>query len=244
MLIHLQAVLKYTSALTSITAIATLFAGPVLANPKGGKVVAGAAEVSAPDPTKLLIDQSTDRSIINWDSFNIDAGETTQFKVPNADSWTLNRVVGSQSPSLVYGSIVSNGNTIIVNPDGMHFGSGSTVDVNRLIASTADITNDDFMAGQLTFGIEGNQSASIVNEGVISAADYGLAALVAPSVRNSGVITARLGTVGLSAGNSFTIDPYGDGLIKLAIGDEITNEVYDVATGDTVSDLVKNDGTL
>jgi len=241
---QLRTLLKQSSALTSITAIAALLAGPVLANPLGGEVVAGTATITTPDPSTLLIDQYTDRAIINWDSFNIDAGETTRFVLPGADSWTLNRVIGSQSPSLIYGSIVSNGNIVIVNPDGMHFGAGSTVDVNRLIATTADIANGDFMAGQLSFGIAGNPSASIVNEGTISAADYGLAALVAPSVRNSGVITARLGTVGLSAGNTFTIDPYGDGLIKLAIGDEIAGDVYDVATGETVSDLVLNEGTL
>lgn len=244
MYIQLRTLLKQSSALTSITAIAALLAGPVLANPQGGEVVTGSATITTPDPSTLLIDQSTNRAIINWDSFNVDAGETTQFALPNADSWTLNRVIGSQSPSLIYGSIVSNGNIVIVNPDGMHFGAGSTVDVNRLIATTADITNDDFMSGRLSFGIQGNPSASIVNEGVISAADYGLAALVAPSVRNSGIITARLGTVGLSAGNTFTIDPYGDGLIKLAIGDEIAGEVYDVTTGETVSDLVLNEGTL
>ena len=68
--------------------------------------------------------------------------------------------------------------------------------------------------------------------------------MVAPGVRNSGVIAARLGIVSLSAGNSFTIDPYGDGLVKLAIGDEIADEVFDAATGEPMDDLVKNEGTL
>lgn len=241
---ELQTLLKQYSALTLLAVASVVIGQPASANPQGGDVVAGTATITTPEPSTLQIDQSTNRAIINWDSFNIDAGETTRFALPNSDSWTLNRVVGSQSPSLIFGSLESNGNVVIVNPDGMHFGAGSTVDVNRLIATTADITNDDFMAGRLSFGIQGNPSASIVNEGTISAADYGVAALVAPSVRNSGIITAHLGSVGLSAGNTFTIDPYGDGLIKLAIGDEIATEVYDVATGETVSDLVKNEGTL
>ena len=238
---QLKVFLKQTTILTSLVAV---FGQPALANPEDGVVVAGSATISTPDPTTMLIDQGSDRAIIDWASFNIAAGETTQFIVPDADSWTLNRVVGSQSPSLIYGSILSNGNVVIVNPDGMLFGAGATVDVNRLIATTADIGNGDFMAGRLSFGIAGNPGASIVNEGTITAADYGLAALVAPVVRNSGIITARLGTVSLAAGNRFTIDPYGDGLIKLAIGDEVSAEVFDVATGEAVSSLVQNDGTL
>ena len=44
----------------------------------------------------------------------------------------------------------------------------------------------------------------------------GFAALVAPGVRNSGTITATLGTVTLASGNSFTLDFYGDKLISSA----------------------------
>ncbi len=241
---RIRTFLKQTTILTSLAMGWVAVVQPANANPEGGQVVAGSATISNPDPSTLLIEQDTDRAVINWGSFNIAAGETTQFVVPDAESWTLNRVVGTQSPSLIYGSILSNGNVVIVNPDGMLFGAGATVDVNRLIATTADIGNGDFMAGRLTFGKPGKPSASIVNLGTISAADYGLAALVAPSVRNSGIITARLGTVALAAGNSFTIDPYGDGLIKLAIGDEVSAEVFDVATGEAVSNLVQNDGTL
>lgn len=236
--------LKRSSALTSVALLSLSVGLPAVANPLGGTVVGGVATITTPDPSTLLIDQSTNVAIINWDSFNISVGETTQFVLPDSDSWTLNRIVGSQDPSLIYGTILSNGNIVIVNPDGLFFGTGATVDVNRLIATTADIANADFMAGNLSFGIAGNASASIVNEGTITVGDYGLAALVAPSVRNSGIITAKLGTVSLAAGNTFTIDPYGDGLIKLAIGDEIAGDVFDVATGGLVSNLVLNEGTL
>lgn len=236
--------LKRSSSPTSVALLALAVSSPAYANPEGGVVATGDASITTPDTSTLLVDQSTDRAIIDWNSFNIAVGETTIFALPDADSWTLNRVVGSQDPSLIYGTILSNGNIVIVNPDGLHFGAGSTVDVNRLIATTADIADGDFMSGSLNFSIAGNPTASIVNEGTITAGDYGLAALVAPSVRNSGIITARFGTIALAAGNTFTIDPYGDGLIKLAIDDEIAGDVYDVATGEAVSDLVLNDGTL
>lgn len=236
--------LQQASVLTPALLTGLTFAVPALANPLDGNVVAGQATISNPDTTTLQIDQTTDKAIVEWKSFNIDAGETTVFVQPSSDAWTLNRVVGSNDPSRIFGTLKANGNIVLVNPDGIHFGAGSTVDVNRLIASTADIENDNFLNGNFVFDQPGNPAGSVVNEGTITIKDYGLSALVAPAVRNSGVITARLGNLNLASGNVFTIDPYGDGLIKLAIDDEIQAEVFDVATGQPISDLVKNDGAL
>ena len=83
-------------------------------------------------------------------------------------------------------------------------------------------------------------------KGRITATSGGFAALVAPGVRNSGTITATLGTVALASGNSFTLDMYGDKLITLAVGDSIANKVIDVATGRPLKSLVSNtkSGTL
>ncbi len=100
------------------------------------------------------------------------------------------------------------------------------------------------MAGIDNFTSPGNPSASIVNEGTIAAAKGGFAALVAPGVRNTGIITANLGTVALASGNAFTLDLYGDNLITLQPSDTIANSVIDVATGQTLSSLVQNTGTL
>src|SRR5262249_56606714 len=72
----------------------------------------------------------------------------------------------------------------------------------------------------------------------------GFAALVAPGVRNSGIITATLGKVALASGNSFTLDLYGDRLINLAVNDQIASKVIDVATGQPLKSLVTNDGRI
>lgn len=60
--------------------------------------------------------------------------------------------------------------------------------------------------------------AAVINKGTITVKEAGFAALVAPSVRNEGVIQARLGTVILAAGEAFTLDLYGDDLISFEIG--------------------------
>jgi hypothetical protein len=100
------------------------------------------------------------------------------------------------------------------------------------------------MTGRYQFDIPGRPDASIVNMGTITAANGGFAALVAPGVRNSGTITANLGTVTLAAGNTFSLDFYGDKLITLGVNDQIAGQVKDVATGQTLKSLVTNDGKL
>src|SRR4051812_25728276 len=144
------------------------------------------------------------------------------------------------------GSLTANGRVFIINRDGILFGPGSVVNTAGFLATTNDIKNADFMAGRYNFNIPGRPDASIVNQGRITATSGGFAALVAPGVRNSGTITATLGTVALASGNSFTLDMYGDKLITLAVGDSIANKVIDVATGRPLKSLVSNtkSGTL
>src|SRR5205807_3980444 len=112
------------------------------------------------------------------------------------------------------------------------------------LATTSDIRNQDFMARRYNFSIQGHPNASIINEGRITATSGGFAALVAPGVRNSGTITATLGTVALASGNSFTLDLYGDKLITLAVSDHIAAKVVDVATGRPLKSLVTNEGKI
>ena len=71
-----------------------------------------------------------------------------------------------------------------------------------------------------------------------------LAAFVAPHVVNEGVITANFGRVTLGSAKAFTLDLYGDRLIQLAPGDSIASEIKDVATKQTLKDLVSNSGKL
>ena len=192
----------------------------------------------------VTVNQFSQNAIINWHTFNIGAGERTQFVQPNASSVILNRVTGGLGPSQILGSIDANGKVMLVNRDGFIFGAGAVINTGSFLATTSDIKNSDFMAGRYNFHIPGRPDASIVNMGTITAASGGFAALVAPGVRNSGTITATLGSVGLAAGNTFSLDMYGDRLITLGVNDQIAAEVKDVATGETLKSLVTNTGKL
>jgi len=228
------------------------------ANPQGGTVSAGQA-VIAQSGSSLAVHQSTNNAIIDWNSFNIQSNETTQFYQPSSSSFTLNRI-NDTNPSQILGSLKANGNIVLVNPNGIFFGPSSTVNVAGLIATTANISNSDFMAGKMNFSQPGNPNASIINQGNITAQEAGLIGFVAPSVLNSGIITARLGTITLASGDSFTLDMAGDNVLEVAITNDLEQQIINnsgqiSADGGTVTmtaatargvvdSLISNTGTI
>ncbi|AWJ94242.1 hypothetical protein Sp245p_31095 (plasmid) [Azospirillum baldaniorum] len=66
-----------------------------------------------------------------------------------------------------------------------------------------------------------------------------MAALVAPHVRNSGVIRAKLGKVALGGAETFTLDFHGDGLISFDASSAVKTVAKD-ADGKPVAALVVN----
>ena len=216
-------------------------AGMAQANPVGGQVVAGKADIVQSSPTQLDITQSTKKAIINWGEFSIGEGETTNFIQPGRSSITLNRVTGGD-PSQILGNLTANGNVILLNQNGILFGANARVDVGGLIASTANISDERFLADDYRF--EGApQGSYVVNRGRITVKEGGLAALVAPGVENSGVIEAKLGSVSLASGTAFTVDLYGDGLVSLAVGGQVTESVTG-PDGQQLAALVTNEGAI
>ena len=78
------------------------------------------------------------------------------------------------------------------------------MDVNGIVAATADIRTEDFMGGSNHFDITGNPNAAIINDGLITAKEAGLVGLVAPYVENNGIIQARMGRIQLAAADVMT----------------------------------------
>src|ERR1035437_3206210 len=192
--------------------IALSFGANVYALPTGGVVAAGAASIST-GAGSTVINQSTQNAALNWQSFNIAAGESVRFNQPNSNSVALNRVLGAD-PSSILGSLTANGKVFLVNPNGILFGQGASVNVGGLVASTLNITDSDFMSGNYKFSGTGN--GTVLNQGTINA-DGGYVALLGANVANNGVILAKLGTVALAAGNAITLDVAGDGLLHVTL---------------------------
>ncbi len=135
--------------------------------PTGAQVTAGSATVKQ-SGTYLDVNQSSNRAVINWNTFNVGAAAQVNYKQPSSSSATLNRVLDS-NPSQILGKITANGQVYFVNPNGVYFGKSASVDVGALVASTHNIKDADFMAGNMKFSRDGS-TGSVVNEGEIRAA--------------------------------------------------------------------------
>jgi filamentous hemagglutinin family protein len=184
------------------------------ANPTGEQVVGGAAAFNRPDVATLIVNQNTDRAVINWNSFSIANGELTKFVQPSSSSAVLNRVV-TANPSAIYGTLQANGNVYLINPGGVLVGAGGVVNTASFVASTHDINTDEFMkGGQLNF--KGNSDASVVNEGNITARD-GDVFLIAKEVKNEGQLMAKDGTVGMVSGTEVSLQAVGQGNFKVRL---------------------------
>ena len=210
-----------------LTYVVTLAGGlmvitaPAYANPTGGTVVGGTATIST-SGTTTTINQSSTRAIIDWNNFDIAAGETTQFIQPSTSAIALNRVVNSQQASMINGNLTANGHVLVINPNGVLIGPGGNIDVGGFVASTADIDNTRFMTatGAMEFDKAGKIDATVENKGRITIHDEGLGLLVAPSVRNDGIIEGNMARLQMGAGDTFGVDLYGDGLLHLAVGQQ------------------------
>lgn len=218
--------------------IALIMLSPVAANaatlPQGGTVTIGQGTIVTNGANEMVIKQNTDKLGINWQSFNVGADGRVVFDQPNANSVALNRVIGSDGSSIL-GKIDSNGQVFLINPNGVIFGKNAQVNVGGLVASTLDISDQNFKDGNYTFESNG-ASGSVVNNGQIKAASGGYVALIGKSVKNQGLIQATLGTAGLAAGDSVTVDMSGDGLLSLkvnkaAVGALVDNQGMILADG-------------
>jgi filamentous hemagglutinin family protein len=175
------------------------------ANPQGGQVVAGTATITSAGKT-LTVNQSSNRSVINWQSFSISAGETTRINLPSSLSAILNRVTGAD-PSLIAGHLSSNGQVYLINPNGIVVGPNGRIDTGAFVASTLNLPNDAFMqGGGMTF--QGDSGAGIQVLGSVTASN-GDVVLIAAVVDNQGQIAAPNGQAILGAGGEVFYIPDG-----------------------------------
>ena len=217
------------------TVISSMFCNSlVLGAPAGGAVVNGQVTITA-RAANTVVNQTTDKAVINWQDFDINANESVQFLQPGSTSFTLNRVLNSGDGTQIYGQLTANGGVMLIDANGVLFGQGSKVDVNSLLATTANINDNDFLSGNFQFNAP-TGTGSVINLGDITISEGGFAALVAPTVENSGVINARLGRVVLGGTQSYVIDPFGDDLIHFQLSDNAAIDTSVTNSGDIFAD--------
>ncbi len=189
---------------------------PAWSEPVGGEVRSGSATIERA-PGTTTITQSTRQAILEWQRFNISPSELVRFVQPGPAAVILNRVTGGD-PSRILGKLQANGQLFLVNPNGILFGPQSRVDVGSLVATTLSLSDQDFLAGNYRFEQDPRLAAgAVVNQGTIQVSDEGYVVLTAPLVSNEGLIVANLGKVQLGAGDAFTLNLDGRGLVSYQV---------------------------
>ena len=197
-------------------------AGVVL--PAGGTAVMGQASFDTSKPNALWVTThnaaGTRQSVINWQSFSIGAGGATYFQQPDAASTSINRVI-SNTPTLILGTLGSNGKLVLVNQSGIAVGAGAAVDTAGFTASTLQLSDADAAAGRMRFGgpsADTSATPGISVQGQI-VARQGDVVLVAPMVSTGerALIQAPNGNTVLAAGRQVEISGRGlEGIALLA----------------------------
>src|SRR6266568_2029529 len=189
----------------SVAACFSLSTTQSLANPTGGTVSSGSASFASSGSTLTVTNSAN--AIINWQSFSIGVNEITQFLQSSGSSAVLNRVVGANGvipQSVIDGVLSSNGRVFLLNSSGIVIGSSARIDVAGFVASSLNLSDQDFLNGQLRF-TETPGAGAVSNAGVIDTSSGGAGGrvfLVGPDVQNSGIIRSPQGEIVLAAGNS------------------------------------------
>ncbi|MBT9586748.1 filamentous hemagglutinin N-terminal domain-containing protein [bacterium] len=209
--------IRMTRTLVGTLTLAAALSAPLWALPEGPSVSNGQVNITNPGAGQMTVQQLTDRAIVNWNGFSINANELVRFIQPSQLSAILNRVTG-QDPSVILGAMQANGRVFLINPNGILFGRDATINVGSLFASTLNLTDTDFLQGRFRLDQTAGQApAAIVNEGHLEMAPGGFLVLASPLVSNQGVILATTGQVALAAGSHMEVNFDGQGLINLAL---------------------------
>lgn len=205
-----------------------IFSAGAQAAPNGGTVVGGDGIIEQSGVDTTII-QNTDHLAIDWESFNIAAEERVQFIQPDADSVALNRILGNEA-SQIFGRLDANGHVILMNPNGVLFGEGASVNVGGLVATGLNINADDFMNGEFVLQAVDGTDGAVINKGIINAATGGNVALIGKQVDNQGLISAKLGSVTLAAGKEAVLTFDNQGLLGVRVSKEILQDEIGVDT--------------
>jgi len=177
---------------------------------------------------RAVIDQVTDRAILNWQEFNVAEGHKVTYVQPRDISVALNRIM-QQSPSRILGAIETRvgrpgasvdqidkmpvgGQIYLINPNGFVFGADSTINTNTLLASSLNITDEVFsttgLAGALQNGegiaaltaFESGSGEILIEQGAqITTTEGGRILLIAPRISNAGTLKTPGGQTLLAA---------------------------------------------
>jgi len=163
-------------------------------------------------------------------------------------STVINRVVTS-TPSLIFGTLGSNGNVVLVNQSGITVGAGAIVDTAGFTASALRMSDSDAIDGRLRFGDDSLATGGVSVQGSILARS-GDAVLIGANVDTGrdALIQAPNGSTILVAGQKIEMTGRGLEGIRLQVQAPADSAVnLGTLSGDAVgmfAGTLKHSGTI
>jgi filamentous hemagglutinin family protein len=178
---------------------------------------------------------ASDGAIGHFSDFDIAAGHVVSCVQPNSNAIALFRVFSGDGTQIL-GQFDANGNIYLIDPAGILFGANSQVNVNQLVASSLDISNQDFLDGDGQYEFIAGEEAigAIVNDGTINAAEG--VALIGRQILNTGTITTGEG--------GFVVMAAGDRVLLGEPGSHVLVEMNSVMLANEGDGDVINDGDI
>uniref|UniRef100_UPI001A9EF7B4 two-partner secretion domain-containing protein n=1 Tax=Pseudomonas sp. 21_B TaxID=2813561 RepID=UPI001A9EF7B4 len=225
---------------------------------QGWQNAKGPQQTQTDGKTTVKIEQTADKAILNWETFNVGRNTTVEFA--QQSNWAvLNRVNDpSARASQIQGQIKGDGTVMLINRNGIVFSGTSQVNVRNLVAAAANITDIQFRDRGLYFDSTGSQptftdaagkvlverGASIETARPAQSTDAGgYALLLGSEVQNDGSINTAKGQTVLGAGDRFYIRK-GSGTEGNAFSTTFGNEVTPGLKTGSAAGKVSNNGLI
>jgi len=191
--------------LSSFLCVATAYSLP-----QGADVKNGSVDIQMPSESSLKV-TSSDKAVISWDSFSIEALESVKFVQPSSKSAVLN-TVSTNSPSEIYGSLTANGKLYLINESGILVGPDAVVNTAEFVASTLPASEAEFIEG-MDLLFQGDSDAQIVNLGKINAKNN--IYIFAERIENEGEMRVSKGEVSLLSGHEIFLQDGKNPLLRI-----------------------------
>ena len=207
-----------------------------------------------PENHYLQVDQTNEKVVIKWESFDIGSDSHTHFEQVEGGV-ALNRIYDN-SPSQIYGKLTATGSIYLVNQNGILFGKGSRTNIGSLVASSLNIAEDDFQDGIWKYQAEDDDAGDVANHGTITSSSGGNVFLLGGNVENSGTISSEGGRIFLAGANEFewttVVSSTGENTREYvdtdcsgnAVNSETGEILADVGKVGMYGDIVRHDGLI
>jgi filamentous hemagglutinin family protein len=162
---------------------------------------------------------TNDKAILNWSGgLNVNAGETLRFQQATDASKILNRIGGGNATTIL-GTLWSNGKVYLINNAGVVVGPGAHIETAGFVASSLNLSDDDFTHGVNRFTASTtNATGRVSNAGSITTtASGGFVYLIGTQVENSGIIMTPGGEAILAAGSSVELVDSADPSMRVKV---------------------------